>query len=152
SAPGRAHRLAGRVAVGLIALSLTGFAVVMFLGPSAGVPRIDTAGPMIWLDAQPSAGLVIALERVGALLGAAGTLLALAAVKGGWRPSPAGLGAGGLLAVTAFVFLPPAGSTDVLNYASYGRIASLRHSPYVMTPVQLRGTGDPVGQLTPSAW
>lgn len=148
----RGARLAGFVAVGLAGLSLAAFAAVMFLGPSASVPRIDAAGPMIWVHAQPSAGLVTALERIGALIGAAGTMLALAAVKAGWRPSPAALWAGGLIAVTAFVFLPPAGSTDVLNYASYGRTASLGHSPYLMTPVQLRDTGDPVGRLTPVAW
>jgi hypothetical protein len=124
----------------------------MLLGPSAAVPRIDSAGPMFWLDARPGAGLAIALERIGALTGALGTIAGLVAVKGGWRPSPWLLTGLGIVAVLTFVFLPPAGSTDVLNYASYGRIASLGHSPYVMTPQQLLNSGDPVGRLTPAAW
>jgi hypothetical protein len=124
----------------------------MLLGPSAAVPRIDSAGPMFWFDARPSAGLVIALERFGALAGALGTIAGLVAAGGGWRPSPWLLTGIGIVAVLAFVFLPPAGSTDVLNYASYGRIATLGHSPYVMTPQQLLNSGDPVGLLTPAAW
>ncbi|HET7017265.1 MAG TPA: hypothetical protein VFI65_25295 [Streptosporangiaceae bacterium] len=124
----------------------------MLLGPSAAVPRIDASGPMFWFDVRPGAGLVIALERLGALAGALGTITGLVAVRGGWRPSPWLLTGIGVIAVLAFVFLPPAGSTDVLNYASYGRIASLGHSPYVMTPQQLLNSGDPVGKLTPAAW
>jgi hypothetical protein len=41
--------------------------------------------------------------------------------------------AGGLVAVAAFTVLPPAGSTDALSYATFGRIAALGHNPYVMT-------------------
>lgn len=144
-------RHAGPVALALIIAGLAAFAVVMMLGPSAAVPGIDSAGPIFWLDARPSAGLVIALERLGALCGALGTITGLVAVKGGWRPAPRLLTGIGATTVLAFVFLPPAGSTDVLNYASYGRIAALGHSPYVMTPQQLQDSGDPVGQLTPAA-
>ena len=48
--------------------------------------------------------------------------------------------------------LPPAGSTDSLSYAAYGRIAVLGHNPYVMTPAQLRAIGDPIGQQTTRNW
>ena len=48
--------------------------------------------------------------------------------------------------------LPPAGSTDSLSYAAYGRIAELGHNPYVMTPLQLRQSGDPIGQQTTRNW
>jgi hypothetical protein len=136
----------------LIGLSVVMFAVVMALGPSAAVPRIDSAGPLLWFDAHPSTGLVIALERLGALVGALGTATGLAAVAAGWRPAPRLLAAAGAFTIVVFVFLPPAGSTDVLNYASYGRIAVLGHSPYLMTPAQLFSSGDPVGLLTPLAW
>ena len=51
-----------------------------------------------------------------------------------------------------FVFLPPAGSIDVLNYAIYGRIAGLGHNPYLMRPEQLQRSGDPVGLLAPANW
>lgn len=154
SLPGltRTARFGGLAALALIGLSVAAFSVVMFLGPSAAVPKIDTAGPMLWFDARPPVVLVTALERLGALAGAIGTGVGLAAVKRGWRPAPALLAAFGVIAITVFVFLPPAGSTDVLNYASYGRIASLGRSPYVMTPAQLYSSGDPVGLLTPEAW
>lgn len=148
----RMTRLSGSAAVALIGSGLAAFAVVMFLGPSAAVPKIDPAGPLLWVLARPPAGLVIALERLGALIGAVGTALGLAAARGGWRPAPRLLGILGLTAVTIFVFLPPAGSTDVLNYASYGRIAALGHSPYVTTPADLFSSGDRVGLLTPVAW
>jgi hypothetical protein len=48
--------------------------------------------------------------------------------------------------------LPPAGSTDVVSYAIDGRIVVTGHSPYVMTPGQLRQTGDPVARFAPPAW
>jgi hypothetical protein len=40
----------------------------------------------------------------------------------------------------------------MLDYAAYGRIAALHHSPYLMTPEQLRLAHDPVGQLAPWFW
>ena len=57
--------------------------------------------------------------------------------------------AGALVAVAA---LPPAGSTDELSYAIDGRIVMTGHSPYVMTPGQLRRTGDPIARLAPRTW
>ena len=48
--------------------------------------------------------------------------------------------------------LPPAGSTDTLSYATFGRIAVLGHNPYVMTPNQLSKTSDPIGQLAIQLW
>src|SRR5215472_232957 len=105
-------RLAGAAALSLIGVALTAFAVVMFLGPSAAVPQIDSAGPLLWLDARPPVSLVTALERLGALSGALGTSIGLAAAQRGWRPAPRLLGLLGVIAVTVFAFLPPAGSTD----------------------------------------
>jgi hypothetical protein len=57
------------------------------------------------------------------------------------------------LAVTAVLaVLPPAGSTDTLDYAAYGRMVAIGHDPYVMTPQQLRLSGDPVGAAAPVPW
>ena len=55
--------------------------------------------------------------------------------------------AGSVLAVAALLVLPPMGSADMLDYAVFGRIAALGHSPYVMTPAQLKASGDPVGAV-----
>lgn len=145
-------RLAGPVALVLTGASIAAFAVVMALGPSAAVPGIGPGGPLVWLRASPPAGLVIALERLAALAGVLGTATGLAAVRRGWRPPVRLMFAAGVLAAGVFALLPPAGSTDVLNYAVYGRIASLGHSPYLFTPAQLYRTSDPVGLLAPAAW
>jgi MFS family permease len=50
------------------------------------------------------------------------------------------------------VFVPPAASVDVQNYAVYGRIVILGHNPWVMTPQQLYQLHDPVGLLRPTEW
>jgi len=57
-----------------------------------------------------------------------------------------------ILAVVALALVPPIGSTDMLDYAIYGRIAALGHSPYVMTPFRLKAMGDPVGAVAPIPW
>jgi len=150
--PARGAGLGGAAALALIGTSVAAFAVVMALGPSATVPRIGTGAPLFWWPAHPSAALVSALERLGVLAGALGTAIGLAAIRRGWRPSAWLLPGAGVLAAGLFVVLPPAGSTDVLSYACYGRIASLGHSPYLVTPAQLYRASDPVGILGPAAW
>ncbi len=127
-------------------------AVVMLLGPSAAVPRLGPGGPIWSLQSRPPAATVIALERVGLLLGALGVALGLAAVGRGWRPPPRLLLGTGAAVAALLVFLPPAGSIDVLNYAIYGRIAYLGHNPYLMRPAELYGAGDPVGLYAPANW
>lgn len=149
---GTAHGLLAVCAAVLAAASIALLAVVMALGPSAAVPRIGPGGPMWSLHAKPSAASVIALERTGLLLGALAVAAGLAAVRRGWRPSALLLTGAGAAAAALFVFLPPAGSIDVLNYAIYGRIAALGHNPYLMRPAQLYGAGDPVGRYAPGNW
>jgi hypothetical protein len=46
----------------------------------------------------------------------------------------------------------PAGSTDAFDYASYGRIVTLGHNPYVWTPYDLRQMHDPFGASVPVTW
>jgi hypothetical protein len=87
-----------------------------------------------------------------ALLGGGGMAAGLAAMSRGARPPVRLLLAVGLVAVAAFTVLPPAGSTDALDYAAYGRMVVLGDSPYVMTPEQLRLMGDPVGRAVPHEW
>ena len=56
------------------------------------------------------------------------------------------------MAVVALTLVPPIGSTDMLDYAVYGRIAALGHSPYLMSPASLRQSGDPIGAIAPVPW
>jgi hypothetical protein len=87
-----------------------------------------------------------------AVLGGAGVAAGLAAILRGARPPARVLLAVGLAAAAALTVLPPAGSTDALDYAAYGRMVLLGHSPYVMTPGELRRTHDPVGLATGHEW
>ena len=87
-----------------------------------------------------------------AVLGGGGVLAGLLAVSRGARIPAWLLIATAIIAVAIFAMLPPAGSTDTVNYATFGRIAVLGHNPYVMTPNQLRASGDPIGQLAYQLW
>jgi hypothetical protein len=123
-------------------------------GPGAAVPPMPrpAAGPPWWLSLRLLPGLADAALWTAALLGAGGVAAGLAAVARGARPPARLLLAGALAAVAALTVLPPAGSSDALSYAIDGRIAVTGRSPYVMTPEQLRRTGDPVGALAPPKW
>jgi hypothetical protein len=126
-------------------------------GPSSVVPLIPRTWPLppLWFRLHPSQLTATVMIYAAIVIGAVGVGCGLAAVRRGARPSPrlfvtAAVAAGA--AVALFAVLPPAGSTDALSYATYGRIAALGHNPYVMTPVQLRRTGDPVGKQAPRNW
>jgi hypothetical protein len=113
---------------------------------------LPAGGPPWALTTRVSLTLASAALWTAAVLGGAGVIAGLAALRrGGLLPARLLLGIG-IVAVAAFTVLPPAGSNDTLDYAAYGRIAVLGHSPYVMTPDDLRKTGDPVGQATPRTW
>ena len=89
---------------------------------------------------------------IAVAVGAAGVAAGLVAVRRGWRPRPQALIAGSLLGVILLMLLPPIGSTDLVDDAIYGRIAALGHSPYTMTPHQLREAHDPVASFAPRKW
>ena len=113
---------------------------------------VPAAGPPWQLSLKVSVSTAIPALWAAALVGAGGVIAGLAAVRRGARLPVRALLAVGLVATAALTVLPPAGSTDSLDYAAYGRMAVLRRSPYVMTPDQLRRTGDPVGRAAPAAW
>jgi hypothetical protein len=110
-----------------------------------GAPPVEIAGHLP--VAATYAGLWAA-----AVLGGGGVIAGLAAVARGARFPAWLLLAGGLVAVAAFAVLPPAGSTDALSYATFGRIAALGHNPYVFTPNRLARSGDPIGKLAIQLW
>jgi hypothetical protein len=110
-----------------------------------GFPPLEIAGRL------PVPATYTALW-LAAIAGAAGVIAGLAAVARGARPPARLLIGAAVVAVVALALLPPAGSTDTLSYATFGRIAALGHNPYAMTPRQLSGTGDPVGRLQYLIW
>ena len=97
---------------------------------------MPASGPPWELAVHVSARAVIAVLWAGGLLGAAGVVAGLVAVRRGMPLPVRTLMIAALTAVAVLVVLPPVGSTDALDYAVYGHIAALGHSPYVMTPRQ----------------
>ena len=73
--------------------------------------------------------LVTCALWLAALLGAGGVAAGLLAVHRGARLSARVLLVGGLIAVAVLTVLPPTGSTDALDYATYGRLAGPRPQP-----------------------
>jgi hypothetical protein len=141
-------RIAGTTAIMAFVASTGLMVVVCLLGPSSAVPIVDP-GRTGW---TPDDLTVTALTWAAITTGGMGAGLGIVALAGGWRPRPWMLYAGGLVAVVVLAVVPVAGSTDVLDYAVYGRIAALGNSPWVMTPGQLFHAHDPVGVMAPISW
>ena len=89
---------------------------------------------------------------VATAVGAAGVGAGLLAVQRGTRFSLRPLLITTAVAVAILTVTLPAGSTDAFDYASYGRIVTLGHSPYVMTPYNLRQVHDAFGVSVPVTW
>ena len=113
--------------------------------PSAGPPWDLTAVHMS--DGVASAAVWIAL-----IVGAVGVVAGLGAVQRGVRPSVRMLLIVAAVTVALLTVFPPAGSTDAFDYAAYGRLAVLGHSPYVATPHLLRTTHDAIARSVPTIW
>jgi hypothetical protein len=150
----RPTRLVGWTAAAAITISVLLIAAVAASGPSAAVVSIRRTWPMPpwWFALHPSGLLVTTSIYAAVILGAAGVACGLLAVRRGARPSIRAMLAGTAIAVAVLTVLPPAGSTDSISYATYGRIAEIGHNPYVMTPLQLRASGDPVGLQGTRNW
>ena len=142
------------LAAGSMVASVGLMITVGALGPSVAVPSFPSASPWppYFAVLHPADVLVAVLTWLAVGIGGLGLAAGLLAARRGWRPSPRRLLIGCLLAVIALLLTPPLGSTDMMDYAVYGRIAALGHSPYQMTPAQLERTGDPVGAVAPFPW
>ena len=151
--PGAAPRhVLAAAAVLLTALSVAVFAAVSACGDPAIVAPIGAAGPFVDLHHTLTPAMMKAVCWVAAVTGGAGVTAGLAAVRRGWRPRSGLILAACAVATVVFVFVPPAASVDVQNYAEYGRIVVLGHNPWVMTPQRLHELRDPVGLLAPPQW
>ena len=139
-------------AVVLTALSVALFAALSASADHAIVAPVGPGGPFADLHHGLAPVVVKAACWLAAACGGAGMVAGLAAVRQGWRPRPGLVLAACAAATVVLVFVPPAGSVDVQNYAEYGRIVVLDHNPWVMTPQQLYQRQDPVGLLRPSEW
>jgi hypothetical protein len=99
-----------------------------------------------------SADLVTYALWLAALLGTGGVVAGLLAIHRGARLSARILLVAGLITVAVLTVLPPTGSTDALDYATYGRLVALGHSPYVTTPAYLRHLHNAFAHSVPRVW
>ncbi len=143
-------RLTGWLAAAAIVVSTLIMIGISAAGPNVSVPSMRrTSGLPWWHSLHLSAPLVTVSLWAAMVLGCAGVIAGLVAVARGARPPVRPVIAFAFLAVVVLTVLPPAGSTDSMSYAASGRMAVIGHSPYVMTPSQLRQAGDPVGRQLP---
>jgi hypothetical protein len=140
--------------VGGISASIVIFIVISAAGPSAAVVTMPAPafGPPWWFSLNLTQETVTVAGWAATLIGGAGTAAGLAAIAKGARPSPKLLLGLSLAAVAVLTVLPPAGSSDALDYAAYGRTMVVGRNPYVMTPQKLAKAGDPIGKVAPAAW
>jgi len=120
--------------------------------PGVPPPPWSSGPPLLVIPGRLPVAATYAALWAAAILGGGGVIAGLAALRRGARFPGRLLITCALIAVAIFAVLPPAGSTDALSYAVFGRIAALGHNPYVMTPNQLQLTGDPVGRLAILLW
>jgi hypothetical protein len=151
-APGSA-RLISWLAGAAIAASTLIMIVISAAGPNVSVPVMRRApgGPPWWHMVHLTATFVTVSLWAAMVIGCAGVIAGLVAVSRGARPPVRVVVGFAVLAVAVLTVLPPAGSTDAISYAANGRMAVTGHSPYVMTPLQLARSGDPVGRQIPFA-
>jgi len=151
SGPPELTRLLTALAAAAIAISILIMVVISAAGPNVSVPLMPrtAGGPPWWHALHLTATFVTGSLWAAMVLGCAGVIAGLVAVARGARPPVRAVIAAAFLAVAVVTVLPPAGSTDAISYAANGRMAVIGHSPYVMTPLQLRRNGDPIGRQIP---
>jgi hypothetical protein len=123
--------------------------------PDWMLPRLPmpAAGPPFELQSvHVSAKVVDTALWLAEITGALGVLAGLLAAARGARPPMRPILAAALVAIVALTLLPPAGSTDALDYATYGRLLVLGHNPYIATPSLLRDMHNSFAQSVPREW
>ena len=156
AASSRSPRLTGFLAwmaAAAIAVATLIVVVVSAAGPNVAVPELPHApgGPPWWHALHLTATVVTVSLWAAMALGCAGVIAGLVAVSRGARPPVRAVLAFAFVAVAVVTVLPPAGSTDAISYAANGRMAVTGYSPYVMTPLELERSGDPIGRQIPFA-
>lgn len=145
----------GRSALRLSALG-TGLALLVgVLGPNVVALDLRSGSDLLPLDGGAggvAAWTVTAASAAALVLGGCGLWRALQALSTGWVPDAGRLALAGAAAAAAYCAVPPLGSSDILLYAAYGRIASTGGDPYTATAAALAASGDPVGSAAEGPW
>jgi hypothetical protein len=151
----RAARVYGWLATTGIAVALAVFiaaslARASWMTPPLIMPSIGPPFEIRGWHLQP--GVVTIALWLAALVGGLGVTAGLVAVRRGARPPMRPLLVAAAITVAVLAVLPPAGSTDAMDYAAFGRIAALGGSPYVMTPHDLMRAHDAIARSLPLEW
>src|SRR5215469_16131512 len=134
----------------LIVTVATSLGRASWTGPAVPMPR--TGPPFELSDWHLTLASATIALWLSALAGGLGLAAALVAVRRGARPPINVLLVAAAVIVAVLTVLPPAGSTDSLDYMAFGRMAVLGHSPYVMVPWNLGHMHDAVGRSIPWEW
>jgi hypothetical protein len=146
--------------LGLLAIAGIGLALLVMVGASAirpdwMLPRLPmpAVGPPFELRwVHLSAGAVDTALWLAEIAGALGVLAGLLAAARGARPPMRLIVVTAIVVVAVLTVLPPAGSTDALDYATYGRLLVLGHNPYIATPSLLRDMHNTFAHSVPREW
>lgn len=114
--------------------------------------KVPAVGPPFELRAHVPGNLVTVGLWAAALLAVVGLAAGLLAARRGAHGPIRLMLIGAALATVALMLLPPAGSTDALDYAAYGRLALLGHNPYFATPLYVRITDPAFALSIPVRW
>ncbi len=150
--PGRGQlRLAiAAIAVSVLIMIVAAAARASWMSPPLRMPAAGPPWQLSWLHLS-QAEATVALWAA-ALLGGCGVWIGLVAVGRGATVSLRVIALAAIVVIALLTVLPPAGSTDTLDYAAFGRMVVLGHSPYVMTPHQLIKLHDPISRSVPLEW
>jgi hypothetical protein len=146
--------------LGLLAVTGIGLAILVMIGASLvrqdwmppRLPMPSFGPPFELRSVHVSAAAVDAALWVAEIVGTLGVLAGLLAAARGVRPPMRLILVTAVVVVAALTVLPPAGSTDALDYATYGRLLVLGHNPYIATPSLLRHMHNAFAQSVPREW
>ena len=140
------HAWMARAYLAALCTSIALMAAQGIAGPSAPLVSFPAAPP--WPPWFLHSGIPPALSPLAPLLavvlGGAGLVAGLVAVRRGWQPHPGQLILGSIAAVILLMLIPPVASGDPVFYAAYGRIAELGGNPYVARPIQVLAPWDSI--------
>jgi len=142
--------LAG-VGIGSAILIMIGTALVRedWMAPPIAMPA---TGPPFELHVRVSGLLASVALWLAALLALGGVVAGLLAARRGAHGPIRLILVASAVTVLVLAVLPPAGSTDALDYAAYGRLTLLGDNPYVATPLYLRLIDPVFGASIPAHW
>ena len=122
------------------------------MGPSMAEPRLPGAGPLRAFAVAPAPWMVTSVLWIAIVSGAVGVGCAWAAMVAGWRPALNQVWGWGVVSALVLSLVPPLGSSDITNYAVYGRLATLGLNPYLGSADELAHLHDPVGLGYSGLW